>query len=419
MSGPPPPPLPLALAVYVGADAVPALGSELNVVCADACGIAGDRPDRIGEVAAPPAASALALLEQEAVRHRLGGGGAIVVWKPSVRIAELARQAGVPLANAPAAVARRLENKVHFARTAPDAWLPVPPTVTGVAGPALGEEAARLAPPWVVQLASGYSGRHTHRVDTPAALSALLAGFAGRSCRVGTWITGDPVTVTGIVGDDAIALGVPCRQLTGLPVCTPYPLGSCGNDFGQPVRGEAAVLSVAARAASWLQREGHRGIFGADLVVAPDETVFCIEVNPRLVASVPLWNLAARDRGCPSLLARHAAVFQAGARPALPERLGCSWSQLILYTLGAHPRPTILESGTGRIGAGGAWERHGPLPIAGPPPGDVALVVRRRAGPGQEAARVLLEGPCLDPAGQLLPHLAALVQDLRARLESR
>ncbi|HUY97935.1 MAG TPA: ATP-grasp domain-containing protein [Verrucomicrobiae bacterium] len=403
--------------VYVGTDPVPALGSQLAVLCADACGIVGDPPGRVDQAGPPLAISALALLEREDVRRRLAASASqLVVWKPSMRIAECARQVGVPLANAGAAIARRLENKVHFTRTAPGAWLPIPPAVTGVAAPALTEQALRLRGPWVVQLASGYSGRHTRRADTEQDLTALLATYAGRSCRVSSWIRGDPVTVTGVVGDGAVALGVPCRQLTGLAECTPYPLGSCGNDFGAPIRGEAAVLSVAARAAAWLQREGHRGIFGADLVVAADDTVFCIEVNPRLVASVPLWNLSARDRGEPSLLARHLGVFVGAGDPALPSRLECHWSQLILHNLGTQTVRPGLASGTGRLSAAGGWERAAPLAIDGPRPGEVGLIVRGRARPGHELARVVLEGPCLDPAGALLPHAAQLVRDLRDQL---
>ncbi|HVA21901.1 MAG TPA: ATP-grasp domain-containing protein [Candidatus Micrarchaeia archaeon] len=405
--------------VYVGADAVPALATELTVICADACGIGGDRPLQVTEAGSRTSPSAVSVLEQEPVRRRLRAEASwVIVWKPSVRVAGLVREAGVPLANAGAAVARRLENKVHFARTAPDAWLPIPPTVVGAAGPVLLEQALQLAPPWVVQLARGYSGRHTHRVETAEQLAVTLEAYAGRSCRVATWIAGEPVTVTGVVGDDAVTLGVPCRQVTGVAACTPHPLGSCGNDFGQPVAGAQAVLSVAARAASWLQREGHRGIFGADLVVAAEDTVFCIEVNPRLVASVPLWNLSLRDQGRPSLLAHHVAAFAGPAAGALPERLTCGWSQLILHNLHGEQRTTGLTSAVGRVAADGRWEPRSTLGIAGPGPGQAAVVVHRRAGPYQEQARVILEGAVLDPGGRLLPRPAALVEDLRRRLDA-
>ncbi len=412
-------PHPSGPAAYVGADPIPALGSGLLAVCADACGIVDEPRGRVTEVPAPARAGALALLEQAAVREWLTrSAGAVVVWKPSVRIAELVRATGRPLANARAQVARRLENKAHFARTAPGAWLPLAPTVVGPAGPQLLEAALGLKGPWVVQLASGYSGRTTRLAETPKALAAALHADEGRSCRVATFVAGDPVTVTGVIGDARIALGVACRQLTGIDVLTPHPLGSCGNDFGRPLAAEAAVRSVAARAAAWLQREGHRGLFGVDLVVAADDTVFCIEVNPRLVASVPLWNLAARDAGRPSILAEHVSVFDPAATGTLPERLTCGWSQLILHNLGSVARTVDLASGVGTVGPDGGFQHQGPLPLDGPRPGEGALVVHRRAAPQQEVARLILEGELADGRGRLLPGPAALVADVRRRLEA-
>ncbi|HUY62048.1 MAG TPA: ATP-grasp domain-containing protein, partial [Candidatus Dormibacteraeota bacterium] len=317
------------------------------------------------------------------------------------------------------AIARRLENKVYFARAAPDAWLPVPGMVAGEAGPALLEAATALRAPYVFQLARGFSGQHTHRAATSADLEALLTAYRGRLCRIAEFVVGDPVTVTGIVGEREVVLGTPCRQVTGIAACTPYPLGSCGNDFGQPAPAANAVRSVAARVAAWLQREGHRGIYGADMVVAPDGEVWCLEVNPRLVASVPLWNLAARDHGEPSMLRWHGAVF-ADPTVALPARLECDWSQLILHNLRAAPQqPARLQTGVGRIGDDGCFHRTGPLRLRGPAPGEAALIVRQRASRGHEVARVIFQGPCLQADGQLLPRMAALVADLRDGLGER
>ncbi len=153
--------------------------------------------------------------------------------------------------------------------------------------------------------------------------------FAGRACRVAQRVDGTPVTVTGVIAEDRVLVGQACVQLTGLPSLTPHPLGSCGNDYSKPAPEAEAVHQLALAAAEWLRSQGHRGIFGLDLVVAADGSIWCIEVNPRLVASVPLFDLSARDRGEPGILSLHLASF--GLRQPVESSLECHWSQVILY----------------------------------------------------------------------------------------
>ncbi len=54
-----------------------------------------------------------------------------------------ASRLGVVVANAPALVSRRIENKSHFSRVAAAAGLPLPPFVAGVAGAELLQAAGR------------------------------------------------------------------------------------------------------------------------------------------------------------------------------------------------------------------------------------------------------------------------------------
>jgi hypothetical protein len=403
--------------VFLGPDPLPALASGLPVICAEGCGLSRATGPRWESFPAPGTSSSATLLGLPTVQQHLRSQvDSIVVWKSSAEVERLAQELSVLIANSPALIARRIENKSHFSRSAPAAGLPVPPTRTGVAGAELLRAARALSGPLVFQLAHGFSGEQTYLAQTETELAELVHRFDGRSCRIAEQVVGTPVTVTGVVSPDRLVVGPGCLQLTGLASLTPHPLGSCGNDYGRPVPGADAVRAVALKTAEWLRDQGHLGVFGLDVVVGHDGTVWCIEINPRLVASVPLFSLSARDRRSPGILNHHLASFGIGKSPGT--ELACHWSQLILYQRAARLPDPELRTSRGTLGASGQFSPTLELDLAGPPPGEVGLVVQAQSRPGKELARVLFEGACCAPDGRLLPHLEALVIELRSQLEA-
>ena len=396
---------------YVAPDPVAALGSRLAVLAASDAGLAAD-PDRLTVVPGGGRAGR-SLLELPEVGWRLQReAAAVVLWTGSAAARQRLAELAIPNANSDPQVARRLENKAHF-QDAARAWgIPVPRSVSGVAGPDLLPSASHFERA-VFQLARGYSGAATFPVRDAADLDELITRFAGHPCRVAEFVEGTPVTVTGVALEERVALGPPCLQLTGLAELTPYPLGSCGNDFSSPVPGAEAVAQVAQQTGEWLRELGHRGIFGVDLVVDGRGRPWCIEVNPRLVASLPLWSLSAPAGG--SLLDLHLAAF--GLAEDTGASLDCHWSQLILYQQRrlASAEAAASQEGNWEPGRGFVPERR--LTLAGPGPGRVGLIRRSPAGPGKEIARLILEGPLIGADGHLLPHLRTAVLSLRRELE--
>jgi len=407
-----------AMVFFVGPEPVPALASGLPVICADGCGITD------ADLRAFPEAgrSSQALLDwapaQQLLAERASG---VAVWKSSVATERRAAQLGLTLANSPAKIARRLENKAYFSPAAARAGLPVPRMVGGPAGPELLAPALELGPALVFQLAHGFSGAATYPVSSEPELRRLLLRFVGQTCRIAEVVPGTAVTVTGVAFADRIVTGPACLQLTGIPALTPHPMGSCGNDFQALVPHREVVEGTAAQVGEWLRQEGHRGVFGVDLVVADDGRCWCIEANPRLVASVPLWTLSARDRGERSLLDQHLGCFGLGQPSASP--LHCHWSQLILYQVGDAPGPAAgpgqraVETARGKPGPDGGFAASGPLSLEGPTAGEVALIVRAGARPGHELARLITDRPLTSADGELLPEWMALVGQVRSRLE--
>ena len=398
----------------MGPEALPAMASSLLIACHDGCQLESDE-GRITEVAGAERSSR-ALVATPAVRRLLRESGlGMLVWKSSVEVERAAKELGVPLANSPTIVARRLENKALFSGAAQLAGLPVPPFASGRAGVELIARASALGFPLVFQLAHGFSGAQTHLVGSKEGLAELVARFAGHPCRISQLVEGIPVTVTGVALDDRVVVGAPCLQLTGIPVLTPHPMGSCGNDFGSPVPHREEVISTAQEVGGWVRTEGHRGVFGVDLVVGRDGRCWCIEVNPRMVASVPLWSLTARDLGLPSLLDLHLACF--GIGEAATTELDCHWSQLIIYCRQPDPVGGGRGSGRGRFTHQGEFQWLGRLALEGPRPDEAGGVVRRSPRPGGELARLIVRSRLLDDEGNLLPHLERFALDLRATLE--
>lgn len=403
-----------AAVFFLGPDPVPALGSGLPVICADGCAIGGGVPG-VTELPAAARSSAGLLRQasvQELLRQRASG---LMVWKSSAVVERLAAELGLRLANSPAHNSRRLENKAFFSKAAAAAGLPIPAAVSGPADAALEEGALALGMPLVFQLAHGFSGAQTYPVSSGDELAELVDRFKGHACRVAEMVDGSPVTVTGVAFPKLVVMGPPCLQLTGIPELTPHPLGSCGNDFSSPVPQQQAVDRTAAQVGEWIRQEGHRGIFGVDLVVAEDGRCWCIEVNPRLVASVPLWTLSARDQGRSSMLGQHLSCFGIGDQR--PSPLSCHWSQLILYQIGESSRAGAATSARGNLDQKGSFAPTGGLTLDGPAAGEVAQLIRGGSSRGHELARLILEGPLTSPDGQLLPHLAGWVRATRAALE--
>ncbi len=396
---------------YVGPDPVGALGSGLSVLAASDNGLEAD-PERL-TVVGEGGRSGRSLLELPDVGRKLQEeAAAVVLWTGSAAARRRLSELGVPAANSDPWVARRLENKAHFQDAARARGIPVPKSVSGVAGPELAATAAPLGR-GVFQLARGFSGAATYPIGGPEELNEVCDRFRGHPCRVAEWVEGTPVTVTGVALNGRVALGPACLQLTGLPELTPHPLGSCGNDFSSPVPSPEAVRRVAQQTGEWLRELGHRGVFGVDLVVDRAGRAWCIEVNPRLVASVPLWSLSAAPGS--SLLDLHLAAFGLAADPGAP--LSCHWSQLILYQMGRSATREPIESHEGDWDPEGNFTPRRRLTLDGPAPGRVGLLRRRPAGPGKELCRLILEGPLTSSRGALLPHLEKAVRALRRELE--
>lgn len=385
-------PTDVAAAGREDADALPALGA------------APDR-DPSSEPRGTPALMARADVRRWLAARAAGLDGPLplLVFKPSHRLEALSAAAGWRLLAAPAALARRFENKAAFRALADELGLAQPPgRIVERADMRYGALAAALGPRLVVQAPYGYAGMQSHVVADDDALAAALAGSRSPTWRVAALVDGLPLSVNACATARGVAVGAPFLQLTGLPAVTPYPLGSCGQDWSVMAALDVdvdGVADIARRLGVAMAAAGFRGVFGVDVVQARDGRLLAIEVNPRLIASIALYTQLELADGRLPLLARHLlahldpeadqAPLDAGAGPL-------AGGQVVAHHVGGAP----FRAAQGV--AAGIWR----VPSAPPPPRPVIRPAVRIDGVGAGEALVLPPAPGRDVAfGQAYARL--------------
>ncbi|MDD3006749.1 MAG: ATP-grasp domain-containing protein [Candidatus Pacebacteria bacterium] len=206
---------------------------------------------------------------------------------------------------------------------------------------------------YAVQFSRGYSGNSTFVVDGREKLSEILEKNLGRKVKIADFVEGDTYTFNVCIGEFGFLVSQPIFQITGFPECNRNAMGTCGNDFafgsrlGSDSRDDsrASIKSVAQKIAS----VGYRGILGFDFVVGSDG-VHLIEVNPRLVGSIPIFTkLQLSDREVPFLLLHILSFldFNFLSLEAKEPKSDFVFSQLILRNVKSKPLTIIRPMRSG------------------------------------------------------------------------
>ena len=279
-----------------------------------------------------------------------------LVFKPEDRVEQVLRKAGFQLLNAPAGVSRRLENKLNFPALAAEAGQDTLPYsfFTLHEGLKPFEIFEVLGPRLIVQFAKGFSGNRTYLVQNDAEFDAVSKRFRDRRCRICAYDDGVTWTANAcVLSEFQVAVRPPFHQITRLSDYAdglPRTIGSRGNLWAPPEPSVSNQIQAAMEATGrMLGRYGFRGIFGADFLHSSRTgQSIMIEINPRLVASIPILTPLEMRQETP-LLAAHLLAFCAESfeydidSPTLPDRGG----QLIFRGAdeGADALTRIAESG--------------------------------------------------------------------------
>ncbi|NYI07176.1 ATP-grasp domain-containing protein [Allostreptomyces psammosilenae] len=338
----------------------------------------------------------------------------------------------LPLLAADPAVTARAADKIDALAIFRASGVPTPEYLLVPAHGRAGA-AAYWPPRWaaaVVQLReNNLTGRGTRLARDPGELQDLLDRWPGAELRVGEYVDGLPLTVSACVIGDRVVVSAVSRQLVGVPGLTEDWGAHCGNQLlgaaDLPGAAYQGVRESARRVGEELRDRGYRGVFGLDLLLAADERVLAVEINPRFQTVVSLVQRAEREAGLLPTLGLHVLAC---LLPSVPVRtvtvaLG-PLSQLVTHAARAETAVALPRPGRYRLTDGGPLT--GPAPVgaglADLAPGEALVWAQSPPGgpvrPGDElllvqlAEQVAPEGP--GGARGLLPRARAWLAALSA-----
>jgi hypothetical protein len=190
-------------------------------------------------------------------------------WEDKVRFAEITNQLGVPNANS--RIIKTENENLNELTNAFDF-----------------SECRK----YIIQFSRGYSGNSTFIADNREVLRKILKNNIGRRIKIADFKKGDTYTFDVCIGEFGTLISQPIFQITGFTEFNKNILGTCGNDYAygknldEKIRTklEANIRIVSDK----LLCLGYRGVLGFDFVVGGNEADL-IEVNPRLVGSIPAF----------------------------------------------------------------------------------------------------------------------------------
>ena len=382
--------------------------------------------DEIGPVATE-GMSSLELLQHPATasffKHL--GPTAVLSFKPSERIAAAVSALNGELVSAPTSAARAYENKLAFVAAAERAGVPRPFWAVRTLPRDHATLARDFGPRFVVQGARGNAGQRTWLITSQSDLDQLPERERTATVRVAEYIDGLPFTASGVAfsapgsgldRDRLPAVVEPCRQVTGVAWLTPEKLGSCGNAWGHlPLEEHLAEVNRCVRAlGADLAAHSYRGVFGVDFLLAPDGPVV-IEVNPRMVASLPVATELEVETGRAPLLLLHLLELVGGDL----ERLGDDHlaplspaSQVILHRLPGD-RSERLAGGVYTMSQGAPKLLRAGASLEDLQRPDELLLVSRRTGEPVTERKEFARIYARSPLGENSPGVRELVAHVR------
>jgi hypothetical protein len=245
----------------------------------------------------------------------------VVTFKPSPKIAKICSNNGFIYLGNDWRLNRKLENKIEFVDIVK--MLDIPSANSRVVELEKANKLEKLfdfsqGQKYVIQLPRGFSGNSTFLIRGRNELNNIAKKYKGRRVKVSKYIEGETYTVNACVGKFGTVVSQPIFQITGLASCSRSELGTCGNDYvyGENLRSgeKRKIFDYTEKMGKYLKKLGYRGIFGLDFVVSGKDAgclakrpvssgVHLIEINPRLVFSIPVFTkLQIQNNQTPFLL---------------------------------------------------------------------------------------------------------------------
>lgn len=165
----------------------------------------------------------------------------------------------------------------------------------------------------VIQLPRGFSGNSTFLLEGREDFDKLANKLKGRRIKVAKYLSGETFTINGCVGRDDVYVGKTIYQITGLTDFNGNKLGTSGNDYVYAEKldptARKKIFDYTKKIGRFMAEEGYKGIFGLDFIVGENGQTDLIEINPRLVGSIPVYTKLQIENGEYPFLAIHLSGF--------------------------------------------------------------------------------------------------------------
>ena len=231
----------------------------------------------------------------------------IITFKPSPKIAKICFDNGFRYLGNEWELNRKLEDKVEFVRITEKLRISnAKSEIKKIENNKKFQSLFNLKEKYIIQLPRGFSGNSTFLIKNKTDLDKIIKKYKGRKVKVSKYFKGDTYTVNVCAGKLGMTISQPIFQITGLTDHNKNELGTCGNDYmySEKLKSKEKkkIFNYTKKVGSYMKKMGYRGIFGLDFIVSNGE-VNLIEINPRFVASIPVFTkLQIQNKEKPFLL---------------------------------------------------------------------------------------------------------------------
>lgn len=275
-----------------------------------------------------------------------------LVHTPSEKIRKIAKRYKAKVLATKPELFQKIDNRLFIRRLATKWQIPVPKWQ--LIDLQKKEKKVKLRFPLVVQTLHSVGGRDTERILNKKSWPEKIKSFKEKLLLVSEEIKGVPLSVEACVLRKGVFYLSPQIQIVDQKELAGE--GSfgrfCGYDFTSsliPVKIQQQCFEIVEKISDYLREKGYKGVFGLDCIWGEDGKVYLIEMNPRLVGTLPtrVW-FQLSQKQIP-FLAWHLMEFLGASYSVDYKRMQKKYlepqkgAQLVLYYLGE--KPAIVRKG--------------------------------------------------------------------------
>jgi len=245
---------------------------------------------------------------------------AILLFKPAVSVEKVAEAHKWRILNNSAVLSREIEDKLNFSFITKSLHIKIPEIEILDLARISYWELKKYYDHFVVQFKSGSAGSSTFFIKSKKDYLEIFNKYVGTGAKeksffvkIAKFIKGTTVTVNACVASGEVYVGEPCYQITGEEACTNSESTTCGNDWtalSLPRDVMVKISEISEAIGQYLKGRNYKGIFGLDFIIGEQDNEVClIEINPRLVASVPFYTKLEIGKSGIPILALHILEF--------------------------------------------------------------------------------------------------------------